>query len=76
MGDLLSAGFFRGMLCMAFLSLAWQDYLGVEAYIANVRAHWLQLPHWMAFVWLLCAVAVIAQQAYRVNEFNRSCKRG
>ena len=49
--------FASGVVVNSLLMLAYQDYLGQEAYIAHVTNNWYQFDHY--YVWLILAVLVI-----------------
>lgn len=49
--------FASGVVVNSLLMLAYQDYLGQEAYIAHVTNNWYQFDHY--YVWLILAVLVM-----------------
>lgn len=39
--------FYAGVLVVSGLMMAWQDYLGLEKYVAHARLTWVDLsPYW------------------------------
>ena len=49
MRDKLSTSFWCGFLVHAGLTMAIQDWYGLEHYIQHVRSHWVDL-HWLVGV--------------------------
>jgi hypothetical protein len=56
--------FFRGAAFFAGCYLAFQDYLGLEGYIAHCRDHWVQLSP----IFGIAIAAVALASALRVKE--------
>lgn len=40
----LSRGYLSGVLVMLGISMGIQDWMGLEAYLAYARSHWVEMP--------------------------------
>ena len=56
----MSRSFVRGLAAGLCGTLVYEDYLGLEAYVEHVRAHWIVLPWWP---WVLLLLALLVWQA-------------
>lgn len=52
-------GFWRGVVVAAALSVAYQDWLGLERYVEHSRKYWVELPWWVGG--LVAAATIVLQ---------------